>query len=247
MTDIITVMTKEWREMFLSKGRGLSQRGGPISLLIMLGVFGIYIPLQTGVTWLTSPISLIVWSWVPFILITSVVADSFAGERDRSTLETLLATRLPDRAILFGKLGAAVSYGWGFSLVTLVVSTIVLNIAHGQGHLLMYAPDILISIIVLSLLISILAAGLGVWVSLRAASMQQAQQQLSLAMVLLFLVPVFGLQLLPRDTRLSVVNAIANGDATNIVMVVAIVVLILDVAFIGLALKRFQRARLILD
>ncbi|HET7376871.1 MAG TPA: hypothetical protein VFK30_09195, partial [Anaerolineae bacterium] len=68
-----------------------------------------------------------------------------------------------------------------------------------------------------------------------------------LAMVLLFLVPVFGLQLLPRDTRLSVVNAIANGDATNIVMVVAIVVLILDVVFIGLALKRFQRARLILD
>lgn len=247
MTDIMTVMTKEWKEMFLNKGRGLSQRGGPISLLIMLGVFGILIPLQTGVSWLTSPISLIVWSWVPFLLITSIVADSFAGERDRNTLETLLATRLPDRAILFGKLVAAVSYGWGFSLITLIVSTIVINVVHGHGQLLMYAPGILIGIIVLSLLVSILAAGLGVWVSLHAASMQQAQQQLSLAMVLLFLVPVFGFQLLPKDTKLSVVNAIESGDATNVVIVVAIVILILDLLFIGLAMARFQRAQLILD
>jgi ABC-2 type transport system permease protein len=247
MTDIVTVMTKEWKEMFLSKGRGLSQRGGPISLLIMLIVFGIVIPLQTGVSWLTSPISLVLWAWVPFLLITSVVADSFAGERDRNTLETLLATRLPDRAILFGKLGAAVSYGWGFSLATLVVSTIVINVAHGHGQLLMYAPGILIGIIGLSLLVSVLAAGLGVWVSLRAASMQQAQQQLSLAMFLLFAVPVFGFQLLSRDTKLSVVTAVASGDATSVVIVISIVVLILDVIFIGLAMARFQRAQLILD
>ncbi len=247
MTDIITVMTKEWREMFFTRARGLSQRGGPLSLLIMLVVFGIVIPLQTGPSWLTSPISLLIWSWVPFTLITSVVADSFAGERDRNTLETLLATRLPDRAILFGKLIAAVSYGWGFSLVTLVVSTIAINIAHGQGQLLMYAPDILIGIIVLSLLISILGAGLGVWVSLRAASVQQAQQQLGLAMFLLFLVPMFGFQLLPRETKVSAINAIATGDATSVVVVIAIIVLILDVMFIGLAMKRFQRAKLILD
>ncbi len=247
MTDIITVMTKEWKEMFLSKGRGLSQRGGPISLLIMLAVFGIFIPLQSGVSWLTSPIAVAIWSWVPFLLITGVVADSFAGERDRNTLETLLATRLPDRAILFGKLGAAVSYGWGFSLVTLFVSMIVINVAHGHGQLLVYAPGILVGIIVLSLLVSLLGAGLGVWISLRAASMQQAQQQLSLVMLLFFIVPVFGFQLLPKDTKLSIVNAIASGDATSVIIAVAVIVLILDVLFITLAMARFQRARLILD
>lgn len=247
MTDIVTVMTKEWKEMFLSKARGGWQRGGLVSLLIILAVFAIVIPLQSGLGWLSSPFVLILGAWVPFQLITSVVADSFAGERDRHTLETLLATRLSDRAILFGKLGAAVSYGWGFSLVALLVSLIVVNVAFGHGQVLMYSPGVLFGTLAAGLLVSLLAASLGVLISLRAASMQQAQQQLSLGTFLFFLVPVLGFQLLSRDTRSAVTGALIRGNVAGIMIAVMLGLLVLDVVFIGLAMARFQRARLILD
>jgi ABC-2 type transport system permease protein len=96
-----------------------SLRGGWLGLVIFVAVFGILLPLQSGRGWVESPTGLAVWAWVPFLLVSSVVADSFAGERERHTLETLLASRLPDRAILFGKLATAVGYGWGFALLSL--------------------------------------------------------------------------------------------------------------------------------
>jgi ABC-type Na+ efflux pump permease subunit len=41
-----------------------------------------------------------------------MITDSIAGERERQTLETLLASRLPDRAILLGKVAAITLLGW---------------------------------------------------------------------------------------------------------------------------------------
>ena len=73
----------------------------------MIAVFGVFLPLQNGASWVTSPITMVYWAWMPLMLVTGVIADSFAGERERHTLETLLASRLPDRAILLGKVAAA--------------------------------------------------------------------------------------------------------------------------------------------
>ena len=39
--DITTVMTKEWREFFVSGG---SRRTGLVFLLIVLAIFGLYLP-----------------------------------------------------------------------------------------------------------------------------------------------------------------------------------------------------------
>ena len=36
----------------------------------------------------------VMWMWFSLLLVINVVADSFAGERERHTLETLLASRL---------------------------------------------------------------------------------------------------------------------------------------------------------
>ncbi|OGO08288.1 MAG: hypothetical protein A2Z66_05110, partial [Chloroflexi bacterium RBG_13_66_10] len=165
--DVATVLWKEWKEILLFRSRA-GRLGNALSMILLLAVFGIFLPLQTGPAWVTSPLMLAAWSWVPYLLIVSVIADSFAGERERHTLESLLATRLPDRAILLGKIGAAMGYGWGVALASLLLSLITINIAHGGGGLLMFPTSTLISIIALSLLISTFAASLGVLVSLRA-------------------------------------------------------------------------------
>jgi ABC-2 type transport system permease protein len=135
--DISTIMWKEARELFLQRS-GL--RGGWTGLLILIVVFGILMPLQSGPEWLGAPTTVLLWAWVPFILVNSVVADSFAGERERQTLETLLASRLSDRAILIGKISSAIAYGWGITLIGLLVALITLNIAFSGGELLFFPP-----------------------------------------------------------------------------------------------------------
>ena len=110
--DIGTVMRKELKELLFQREQG---RSSSIRLLIFIGIFGIVLPLQNGINSLTSPFSMVFWLWIPYMLISGVTADTFAGERERHTLETLLASRLSDRSILFGKRSEVIGYGWGMT------------------------------------------------------------------------------------------------------------------------------------
>jgi len=243
-TDIWTMIWKEWKELLVQRG---NLRGGLSLLVVIVGVFGIVFPLQEGPGWLESRLALIYGAWLPLFLVSATVADSFAGERERKTLETLLASRLSDRAILFGKISAAIGYGWGLTLVSASVALIAVNVAHGRDQLLLYSPMIGLGIVVLSLLGAGLAAGSGILVSLRASTVRQAYQQLSLAIVLLTVLPVFGFRALPDDWRVQLARAIAMASTTQIVVVVAVVLLVLDAGLLAIAMARFQRARLMLD
>ncbi len=244
--DVATVLWKEWKEILLFRSRA-GRMGNALSLILLLGVFGIFLPLQTGPEWVTSPLMLAAWAWVPYLLIVSVIADSFAGERERHTLETLLATRLPDRAILLGKIGAALGYGWGMALASLLLSLISINLAHRGAGIILFPAPTLIAILSLSFLISTFAASLGVLVSLRASSLQQAQQRLSMSSMLLFVLPIFALQVLPDDLTARLALAAGGADLATIFAVAAIGLLLLDASLIVAALGRFQRARMILD
>jgi len=241
--DILTIIKKELREILLQSS-GL--RGGRLGLLFFIAVFGVFLPLQSGRDWLNSPVNLFIWGWVPFLLVSSVVADSFAGERERHTLETLLASRLSDRAILAGKILAALGYGWGITLVSLLTALITINVAYGRGELLLFPWKIGAAIILISLLVATLAAGLGVLISLRAATVRQAQQTFSLAFFVLF-IPLFLLPILPEAWRLRLTQSLAQVDVESIVLGVMAALLVVDLALFALASARFQRTRLILE
>ena len=130
ITDILTVAWKELREMLVQGDpRGRSK----MSLILLVVIFGIVLPLQNGRDWINSPISILVWGWMPFLWVSGIVADSFAGERERHTLKSLLSTRLSDRAILFGKLLAALLYGCILTWIILLVSLITVNVAYARG------------------------------------------------------------------------------------------------------------------
>jgi len=242
--DVLTVATKEWREYLLS-GTGL--KGGRAGIVIMLVVFGILLPAQNGITWLTSPLLLATWSWVPLMLVAGVVADSFAGERERHTLETLLASRLPDEAIFAGKVTAAVGYGWGFTLAMALISLVSVNIIHWQGHVVMFPASTAIGVPVFSLLTSLLAASAGVLISLRAPTARQAAQMLSIAVMLVLFVPVFGIQALPDDLKAGLAASATRINPLIAAGAFLAVLLIADGVLISVGLLRFRRARLILD
>ncbi len=241
--DIFTVASKEFREI-LSFGdvRGRSK----LSFIVMIVIFGIVIPLQNGRAWVRSPITAMVWGWMPFLWVSGVVADLFAGERERHTLEALLATRLSDQSILFGKLLAALAYGFTLTWVIMVVSLVTINVAYGRNGLLFYPLPILLAALIFSVLISGLSASIGVLVSLRAGSVRQAQQMMSVGMLLLF-VPFMLIQFIPRGLLVTIGTALENSNPVQIAIGTVVFLVVLELILITIARRLFQRSKLILD
>jgi ABC-2 type transport system permease protein len=242
INDIGTVLSKELSEILQQGGRR-----GKMSMLVFVGVFGIFLPWQSGRYWITSSIPLFYFAWLPFMQVATVIADAFAGERERHTLETLLASRLPDRAILFGKVGAAVAYGWGFTMVSMVVGLITVNVISGHGRLLIYSAGMGATIIAASLLTGFMSAGAGILISLRAATVRQAQQTLGLIMMGMTFVPVLGLQALPIELRHQLILQLAGNGSRQLVVFLLVLGLLVDALLLAASIARFQRSRLILD
>lgn len=247
LTDMWTVMQKELKEYFSTGGGSSRSRRGKWGLLAFLAVFGIFMPLQAGRAWVETPYGLFYWVWVPLVLVNGVVADSFAGERERHTLETLLASRLSDRAILFGKFGAAVLYGWGMALASMVISLVSLNVVHGRDGLLLYPAGLSALVIVAALLMAGLSASAGVLISLRASSARQAAQIAGLVTFLPMFGPMLVLPLLPKQWQAQVLLAITTANLAQIIMVASVFLVLVDMALLVAAMARFKRARLILD
>jgi ABC-2 type transport system permease protein len=241
LSDITTIIWKEAKILLQGESRG---RLWP---LIFLVAFGVFLPLQTGRAWLETPVALAFWLWIPPILVSTWVADSFAGERERHTLETLLASRLSDRAILFGKIGAVVGYAWGILLLAILLGLVTVNMAHWSGGLMLYLPVVGIGGVVGSLLMAILAASAGVLVSLRASTVKQAQQTIGIAVFALAWVPIIALNAVPDEWKQGAVQLLTSSDIGVVLLAVGGVLLAVDLALVGAAMARFQRARMILD
>jgi ABC-2 type transport system permease protein len=156
-------------------------------------------------------------------------------------LETLLASRISDRAILLGKVIVTVGYTWVMVLFSLLLGCLVVNLTKGAGMWVFYAPiSSFFYVLVLSLLISLLAASGGVLVSLHSPTVRQAQQTLLLSTLGLGLVFYLVLRAVPADL-------LASLSTNQILFIILLVLAVLDVILVGIALASFKRSRLILS
>lgn len=242
MRDVWTVMWKEWRELAVWDGAWVTV----LSLAAFAGLIGVLLPWQVGRAWVEAPWVLLFWVWMPLFLVTTVAADAFAGERERHTLETLLATRLPDRAILAGKVGAAVLWVWGATMACLPLGLVTLNLTQEAPGWLLYEPGVAASIAAATLLAALLGAALGVLVSLRVASVRQAQQILAVSVIALFLLPVLAVRALPFGWSGRLLEVVVLGDPGTVALGAVGVLAVLDGLFVALAGLRFGRRRLLL-
>jgi ABC-2 type transport system permease protein len=197
-------------------------------------------PITWGPDWLAEVPPLIVAVLVSVILVAVMVPESFAGERERHTLETLLASRLPDRAILLGKLAVPVALGWGAAILCELISLVVVNVAHGHGEFLFFTPPIALGSVALSFLMATLTAGAGVFISLRTATAQEAQQILTAAI----LIPPMVLQIIPLLFRDQIGPIIDSINGPQLLAAVLAILLVVDVVVVLAAVVRFQRSRL---
>jgi ABC-2 type transport system permease protein len=249
LTDAWIVMVKEWREVLL---RGMGLRGTVGFFGLILIVFGVAIPVRAGRLWVEIPWMALVFSWLPLMLVMAVVADSFAGERERHTLETLLASRLSDSSILYGKVAAAVAFAYGMLLLVSAMSIVTVNVAVADRQgLLLWPGGETFGVVVLGLLLTVLCATIGVMVSLRSETVRQANLRLSMGLIVFF--PAVGFllgsvwTLLPPDIQLTILSAVELWQPAQVLAVIALALVLIDAALLRVASRLFVRSRLILD
>lgn len=235
MNDFWTMVWKETKDSVLS-----SRRNQLIIPVMVIAIMGIIIPWQFGRSWTSlSPAMIIIVCHIPFFLTTSYIGDAVAGERERHTLETLLASRISDRAILWGKVAVTVAYSWGLTLVGLLLGLVVANLLSGQGHWEFYHPiEILLEMLVLSLLAGLLSASAGVLISLRAASVRQAQQTMAVGTLILLIAIVLILKSVPS-------GVLARLNESQFLLFFIGGFALSNLLLVGILSASFQRSRLI--
>jgi ABC-2 type transport system permease protein len=236
MSDIWTMIWKESKDFLLSGGRS-----NLLQPLLISCILGIVLPLSFTQHWINlEPAPVLIILYAPFLFITSFIGDAIAGERERHTLETLLASRISDRAILLGKLLVAVGFTWGITLFCLLLGAIVVDLSRSQGQWEFYTPiNLFLVVLVMSFLTILLAASGGVLISLKSATVRQAAQTMVLGEIILGFAVYVVAKLLP-------VRMTASLTTSQVVLIIMLVLVILDTILLAVSLVSFQRSRLIL-
>lgn len=238
LNQINAVVWKEAHELFQQRGL----RGALFNWLIMVGLGGIFIPLQSEGQWFSNPFFMIIWAWLPMISVMQIVSDTFAGERERHTLETLLASKLTDQAILWGKVMSVVFYGWSIQFASLILAAVVMNIAGWTGTIQFYSFTTLVGLVPLIMLMIVLVAAVGTLVSLRSATVRSAYQKMMIA----FMVLIFGLSALAKVMPgwITFLESIQDISLAKL-LVGSLGLVLIDTVLILVGTTRFRRETLI--
>ncbi len=173
--------------------------------------------------------------WVtPVALTSTIAADSFVGEKERNTLEPLLATPISDGQLFAAKLGTAVVpavIGTWFGMT--VFGLLVMN---SQGtyfpRYVFSDPDWLFSAAVIVPLMALMAAGIAALISTRVATYRSAYQ-------------LNGLVALPIILMLVPQTVVLFLFTPRALLYIAAFFLFVDVCLIWLAMRLFDRERLL--
>lgn len=231
MTDLGAVMWKEWRE--LRAQRQEVGRGAAIAATLFFVALAGGMAALAGPFIVTTPL-ILVGAFVPAIAVVASSCEAFAGERERHTLETLLASRLTSEAILGGKVFVQVAYGLAMSLAIVSIFVVGGNARTITAPWKLPSPAMLVAIFAVTPLQLFLMTTAGALVSLRAPTVRQASIRLMMLFVLFFVVLVLAIKLLPLPR---------NPLAVTIGM--AMLLAVADVVLFVLAWVRFRRETLI--
>jgi ABC-2 type transport system permease protein len=232
--DVVTVARKELREILSNRVGSTRSKRPWLRTLIFPVLLGVALGAQASsrnhveAGFAVFPVAMIMMG-----LANGLITDAIAGERERHTLETLLASPVSDQDILAGKVLAVVGYAWSIALVQLLTLGVV---SAAFGHAI--NPGLLGIVALLGLPEGVLAAAFGVQFSLRAPTVRAAGRKAAQYSIVVNLV-------------VSAANAFVvagSGAARVFAGLAALVVLVIaDISLFGVARVRFRRGQLLLD
>jgi ABC-2 type transport system permease protein len=235
--DIQTILWKEWKEFFFQQN-GRSK----FRLLAGFAFIGILFPYSRGVGWFSSNGFYFVAFMGPLLTLISVVCDLFVGERERHTLETLLASRLPDKSILLGKLASAISYSICITLFVLLLNIITVNLKYYNGTIILFSATSALIVVVLTILFSSLGALIGAAVSFNFSTVKAAQQTLSISITVLVCIPL----LFSRYFQFYIINYFHKLGLNKSIFLICAVLSAINILLLIYMFSRYKRMKLII-
>ena len=180
--------------------------------------------------YMLAPIFLI----IPLMVASVIAADSFAGERERKTLEALLYSPTTDLELFTAKLLSAWLPAIGVSLIGFLLYSIMVNAAGWSVMGQIFFPNLMWLALVFWVVPAAAGLGIGVMVlvSLRAQGFQDAYQMGSVVVVPVLLL-VFG-----QVSGVMYFNI-------PVVLLLGLIVWLMNGVLLWLGNRSFQRGRLI--
>lgn len=231
MKKAIAIMKKDLKEI----SRNFQVFG--VMLLIPI-IFGVVFPIIISVVAAAVPpeeIGFLINLYSGFFLMmgaiipTVVASDSFAGEKERKTIEALLAAPISDGELFLGKVLVSFVPTIALTYVSATIFCVLVNIALGAFIL----PNLnFIYILLATPLFTLLAIETTVFVSVRVKGFREAQQ---LAGVIL--VPVLAIVFMNAFTT------VIFEFPWNLLLFGALIGA--DIGLYGLAVKKFGRENII--
>jgi ABC-2 type transport system permease protein len=240
--ELTAVIYKEWHEIVQENG---SSKGSWLRLA-MLAALGLAVGWQAGPAIATGPILPLFGGFLGFTLTIPPAADSFAGERERHTLESLFATPLSDAALVLGKLAACVLVAL-IAVAVFIVLAVLAALAKSGGDVLHQSamgPPVLETFL-LALVAALVIGAVGLQVSLRASSVRNALQGMTFTLLVLVGVPRLIAGLTSWSAR-SVVIKVADqfgAQAVGALMVLVVLAVIVAATVIDIRVCRSVRLR----
>ncbi len=147
-------------------------------------------------------------SFLPYLLILSgflggayLVIDATAGERERQSLEPLLATPATRGTIMSGKIAAACAFGMASLVLTLVMFKLSFQFAPQLGLKLDVSVMTMLKLLLVLMPVVLLGTTLLTLIAAGAKSVKEAQSYMSVLM-LLPMIPTIMLMINPVKTQL---------------------------------------------
>ncbi|HSF82321.1 MAG TPA: ABC transporter permease subunit [Anaerolineales bacterium] len=171
---------------------------------------------------------------IPLMVSTVIAADSFAGEKERKTMEALLYTPTTDRELFVAKLLSSWLAALAVALVGFALYAIMVNAAAWPQMQRIFFPNALWLVLIFWVVPAIPGLGLGVivLVSVRAQGFQDAIQMGGFVVLPVMLL---GVGLLSGAMSFSIA----------VMFLVGLVIWLLDGLLIWLGSRSFRRGRLL--
>jgi len=247
------IAQKDWKEIRGNRDLLIPMIIVPIMMSVflptVLGLTAIYTPEEYGVATAYEALQMTVgmmlkpmFLMVPTIVSMIIASDSFAGEKERKTAETLLVLPITHKELYIGKALAALIPALIFSVMAFTIMGIVLNIMVGiapsgspPGAPPLVFGDVTFWLVAFGLgtLFSLINVQAGIIISSRSKDMKSAQ---SLSGV--FVVPILGLMFG------SMVNPLLLSDVTYVLIISGVFAVVVYI-FTLLGAKFINRERLI--
>lgn len=258
--DIWTVLWKDlrgYRAQFEDRRRAILGIAASVFFLVLIElVVGIHDQIGNA-----HPVLLIwIWCWLPLGSAVTLSTDAIAGERERHTLESLLATRIPTQALLIGKSLSITIQSWISAFMLAFGAMAALNAALiWRGDFFFIPWSVLLIGPLLSFLLTLLGTLVALLFSMDAPTVRQANFRIVIItsiLPVLMIVPllfllffaVIGLAFVLQFTSFEVDRELLALNTTTVAFVIFLACVGLFVA-IGLTYLitalRFTRERLL--